>query len=65
MRATMFAMMRGEDIDGGRSRVNVEIRRDYLYQDSLQQLNQLGPKLNKKGQGFLYQATRNTGGDED
>jgi hypothetical protein len=64
MRATMLVMMRGEVFDGGRSRVNVESRRDYLYQDSLQQLNQLGPKLNKKGQGFLYQATRNTGGED-
>ena len=46
--AFMLAMMRGEEFDGGNSRVSVEIRRDNLYHDSMRQLNQLGPKLKKK-----------------
>ena len=41
------AMMRGDEaFDDGRQRV--EIRREYLYQDAMHQLNQLGPKLRRK-----------------
>ena len=51
MHATVMALMRGEDTgvpDETAHRVNVEIRRDALYQDSMRQLNQLGPHLKKK-----------------
>lgn len=48
-RQVMINMMRGEEpTSTGRERV--EIRRDRLYDDSMRQLNQLGPKLRKKVQ---------------
>lgn len=49
MREVMLNMMRGQD--GATSfRERVEIRRDKLYDDSMRQLNRLGPKLKKKVQ---------------
>mmetsp|Transcript_6411 Transcript_6411/g.18057 ORF Transcript_6411/g.18057 Transcript_6411/m.18057 type:complete len:755 (-) Transcript_6411:140-2404(-) len=48
MQHAMLAMMRGEDFEGATSRINVEIRRASLYDDSMSQLNQLGPKLKRK-----------------
>jgi ubiquitin-protein ligase E3 C len=47
MREVMLNMMRGQE--GATSfRERVEIHRDNLYDDSLRQLNRLGPKLKKK-----------------
>lgn len=47
-RAAMVMMMRGEENPISSGREKVEIRRDRLYDDSMRQLNQLGPKLKKK-----------------
>lgn len=55
MHQAMLAMMRGrENAFEGRERV--EIHRDRLYEDSMRQLNQLGPKLKRKVQvSFINQ----------
>jgi ubiquitin-protein ligase E3 C len=57
-RRAMVAMMRREEeelnFDGIREKV--QIRRKYLYNDSMQQLNALGPKLKRKVQvSFINQ----------
>jgi len=53
MHQAMLAMMRGEEGGfGGRERV--EIHRDRLYDDSMRQLNQLGPKLKRKVQVSFF-----------
>ena len=49
MHEAMLAMMRGRESSfSGRERV--EIHRDRLYDDSMRQLNQLGPKLKRRVQ---------------
>jgi len=50
MQSMMLNMQRG--IEGGEytGRERVKIRRDQLYNDSMQQLNKLGPRLKKKVQ---------------
>jgi ubiquitin-protein ligase E3 C len=54
VQSAIAAMMRGEDGRAGRQ--NVEIRREYLFQDAMEQLNQLGPKLRQKLQvSFINQ----------
>jgi ubiquitin-protein ligase E3 C len=55
MQHVMAAMMRGEELaNGGRQRV--EIRREHLYNDAMEQLNKLGPKLRRKVQvSFINQ----------
>jgi ubiquitin-protein ligase E3 C len=55
MHQAMLAMMRGRDGDVT-GREKVEIRRDHLYDDSMRQLNQLGPKLKRRVQvSFINQ----------
>jgi ubiquitin-protein ligase E3 C len=48
MRLAVQAMMRGEE--GESTRERVEIRRARLYDDSMERLNQLGPKLKRRVQ---------------
>ena len=51
MRAAMIQMMQGiENPSFAAGRERVEIRRDRLYDDSMRQLNKLGPKLKRKVQ---------------
>lgn len=52
MQNVMLAMMRGEESDTGRAQV--EIHRKRLYEDSMNQLNQLGPKLRKRVQVTFF-----------
>lgn len=55
MRNAMMMIMRGEDGEIS-SRERVSIHRDRLYEDSMQQLNRLGPKLRKRVQvSFINQ----------
>jgi len=50
----MRSMLRGEEDAEFQGRVRVEIRREHLYQDAMDQLNNLGPNLRKKVQVTLY-----------
>jgi ubiquitin-protein ligase E3 C len=62
MRNAMLMAMRGEDGEWS-SRERVSIRRDRLYEDSMRQLNRLGPKLRKKVQvSFINQYGQNEAG---
>jgi len=56
VREAMLAMMRGEDNSDAQnqSRHNVSIHRSDLYQDSMKQLNTLGPKLKRKIKVSFY-----------
>jgi ubiquitin-protein ligase E3 C len=55
MREAMLAMMRGMEGESF-SRARVEIHRDRLYDDAMQQLNQLGPRLKRRVQvSFINQ----------
>jgi ubiquitin-protein ligase E3 C len=55
MREAMLAMMRGMEGETS-SRARVEIHRDRLYDDAMQQLNRLGPKLKRRVQvSFINQ----------
>jgi ubiquitin-protein ligase E3 C len=47
-RSMMFSMMRGEEGAEFQGRIPAKIHRDRLYEDSMDQLNKLGPKLRKK-----------------
>ena len=55
-RTGLLSMMRGEAFDMTSGRVKVQIRRDALYDDSMQALNQLGRRLKRRVQvSFLNQ----------